>query len=256
MEAYTLIIYALIAGWFLFSAYYIYRVWSKKDTSNIVPYIYDSIPTVFTTLGVLGTFVGIYFGLQKFDVNKITESIPPLLDGMKTAFSTSIWGISLSLVTGKVSQIVLRAVEKDAPARPTDELAALQEMTQILKSSQEQNDKNFSTLNKSLIGEGDDSVATQLVKLRNQFTEIEAMQTVQVEALTGIQSALGGDGETSLLTQMQKMRAEQNDYSKENKRNIDLIITSMAENSELIRKSLMNSQSYLQKITQKRWWMS
>src|SRR5690606_4071594 len=167
METYTLIIYGLLAGWTLFSLYYIYRVRSLKDSNKIVPYVYDSIPTVFTTLGVLGTFVGIYFGLRKFDVNDITGSIPTLLDGLKTAFTTSIWGISLSLLFGKTSQIVLRAVEMKAPPKPTDELAALQEMTLILKDSKDQNHSNFNTLNRSLVGDTDDSLSTQLVKLRN-----------------------------------------------------------------------------------------
>jgi len=234
METYMLIIYGLLAGWTLFSLYYIYRVWTLKDSNKIVPYVYDSIPTVFTTLGILGTFVGIYFGLRQFDVNDVTASIPSLLEGLKTAFTTSIWGISLSLVFGKASQIVLRAVEMKAPPKPTDELAALQEMTLILKDSKDQNHSNFNTLNRSLIGDTDDSLSTQLVKLRNQFTEFETKYDKQYQTLEKVQQALGGDGETSLLTQIQKLRAEQNEYSKETKKNIDWIVESMNKNNELI----------------------
>jgi len=148
-----LVLYGLLAGWTLFSIYYISRLWSLNDSNKIIPYVYDSIPTVFTTLGILGTFVGIYFGLQKFDVNDITGSIPTLLDGLKTAFTTSILGISLSLIFGKISQIVLRAVEMKSPPQPTDELAALQQMTLILNDSKDQNNTNFNTLNRSLVGE-------------------------------------------------------------------------------------------------------
>lgn len=234
MEIYMLIIYGLLAGWTLFSLYYIYRVWTLKDSNKIVPYVYDSIPTVFTTLGILGTFVGIYFGLRQFDVNDVTASIPSLLEGLKTAFTTSIWGISLSLVFGKASQIVLRAVEMKAPPKPTDELAALQEMTLILKDSKDQNHSNFNTLNRSLVGDTDDSLSTQLVKLRNQFTELETKYDKQYQTLEKVQQALGGDGETSLLTQIQKLRAEQNEYSKETKKNIDWIVESMNKNNELI----------------------
>lgn len=234
METYMLIIYGLLSGWTLFSLYYIYRVWSLKDSNKIVPYVYDSIPTVFTTLGVLGTFVGIYFGLRKFDVNDITGSIPTLLDGLKTAFTTSIWGISLSLLFGKTSQIVLRAVEMKAPPKPTDELAALQEMTLILKDSKDQNHSNFNTLNRSLVGDTDDSLSTQLVKLRNQFKELETKYDKQYQTLEKVQQVLGGDGETSLLTQIQKLRAEQNEYSNQAKKNIEWIIESMNKNNELI----------------------
>jgi len=230
--AYTIVIYSLIIGWTLFSIYYIYRVWSQKTFIN---YLYESIPVVFTTLGVLGTFVGIYFGLQHFDVDKITESIPPLLEGMKTAFSTSICGIVLSLIFGKVSQIILHIVEKKSPSKPTDELTALNEIILILKEGNKQTNDNFLLLNKSLIGETDDSVSTQIIKLRNQFTELHNKQDIQNKTLEKIQLALGGNGETSLLTQIQKLRAEQNEYSKETKNNIDWIIESMNTNNELIR---------------------
>ncbi len=232
MATYTIVIYSLIIGWTIFSIYYIYRVWTQKIVIN---YVYESIPTVFTTLGVLGTFVGIYFGLQNFDVDKITESIPPLLEGMKTAFSTSIWGIVLSLIFGKASQIVLHGVELKSPPKPTDELAALQEITLLLKEGNKNSNDNFLVLNKSLIGETDDSVSTQIVKLRNQFTEFGNKQDIQNKTLEKVQLALGGDGETSLLTQIQKLRAEQNEYSKDNKKNIDWIIESMNKNNELIR---------------------
>lgn len=232
MATYTIVIYSLIIGWTVFSIYYIYRVWSQKTVIN---YVYESIPTVFTTLGVLGTFVGIYFGLQNFDVDKITESIPPLLEGMKTAFSTSIWGIVLSLIFGKASQIVLHGVEQKSPPKPTDELAALQEITLLLKDGNKNSNDNFQLLNKSLIGETDDSVSTQIIKLRNQITEFGNKQDIQNKTLEKVQQALGGDGETSLLTQIQKLRAEQNEYSKDNKKNIDWIIESMNKNNELIR---------------------
>jgi chromosome segregation ATPase len=232
MATYTIVIYSLIIGWTLFSIYYIYRVWAQKKVIN---YVYESIPTVFTTLGVLGTFVGIYFGLQHFDVDKITESIPPLLEGMKTAFSTSIWGIVLSLIFGKASQIILHGVEQKSPPKPTDELAALQEITLLLKEGNKKSNDNLLLLNKSLIGETDDSISTQIIKLRNQFTEFDNKQDIQNKTLEKVQLALGGDGETSLLTQIQKLRAEQNEYSRDNKKNIDWIIESMNKNNELIR---------------------
>jgi len=232
MATYTIVIYSLIIGWTLFSIYYIYRAWNQKKVIN---YVYASIPTVFTTLGVLGTFVGIYFGLQHFDVDKITESIPPLLEGMKTAFSTSIWGIVLSLIFGKASQIILHGVEQKSPPKPTDELAALQEITLLLKEGNNKSNDNLLLLNQSLIGETDDSISTQIIKLRNQFTEFDNKQAIQNKTLEKVQFALGGDGETSLLTQIQKLRAEQNEYSKDNKKNIDWIIESMNQNNELIR---------------------
>lgn len=48
-------------------------------------------------LGILGTFVGIFLGLQHFNPNDIQASIPPLLSGLKTAFWTSIAGMGISM---------------------------------------------------------------------------------------------------------------------------------------------------------------
>jgi hypothetical protein len=55
-------------------------------------------PTLATTLGVLGTFLGIYLGLMNFDTGRIDVSIPMLLEGLKTAFITSIFGMTAYLL--------------------------------------------------------------------------------------------------------------------------------------------------------------
>lgn len=60
--------------------------------------IIDSLSTVLSTLGVLGTFWGITKGLLHFDVHDINASIPELLDGLRTAFYTSLAGMISSLI--------------------------------------------------------------------------------------------------------------------------------------------------------------
>jgi biopolymer transport protein ExbB/TolQ len=88
--------YALLTIWFVFSVYYLIRARQKPDKIN--PYIFESIPQVFPTIGILGTFIGIAVGLWSFDVNNIETSIPALLQGLKTAFIASIFGIILSII--------------------------------------------------------------------------------------------------------------------------------------------------------------
>jgi hypothetical protein len=55
-------------------------------------------PTLLTSLGMLGTFAGIICGLLAFDSKNIDGSISLLLDGLKTAFITSLWGMFLSIL--------------------------------------------------------------------------------------------------------------------------------------------------------------
>jgi hypothetical protein len=61
------------------------------------------VPTVLTALGILGTFWGITQGMQgvEIDANNIAASLDStlsLLDGMGTAFATSLAGLSCSLL--------------------------------------------------------------------------------------------------------------------------------------------------------------
>lgn len=54
-----------------------------------------------TGLGILGTFIGLTLGLQQFNTgtaDEITKSIGPLIQGIKVAFHTSIYGMVFSLV--------------------------------------------------------------------------------------------------------------------------------------------------------------
>ena len=57
-----------------------------------------SAPSILVTTGIIGTFVGITYGLWKFDVSAIDTSIPKLLDGLKIAFVTSVLGLVYSLL--------------------------------------------------------------------------------------------------------------------------------------------------------------
>lgn len=61
----------------------------------------EVIPGLLTSLGILGTFIGLMRGLGGLDVSdaaKTMESIPTMIGGMTFAFSTSIAGIACSLL--------------------------------------------------------------------------------------------------------------------------------------------------------------
>ena len=55
----------------------------------------DFKPTI-VSLGILGTFIGIFAGLWYFDTENISESVPNLLEGLKIAFVTSIIGMIIA----------------------------------------------------------------------------------------------------------------------------------------------------------------
>ena len=61
----------------------------------------DLLPDILTSLGILGTFVGLVWGLRSFQPSTyetMTSSVTSLVDGIKVAFMTSIYGLLLSIL--------------------------------------------------------------------------------------------------------------------------------------------------------------
>lgn len=50
-------------------------------------------PSILTSVGIFGTFLGVALGLSEFDTGAVEDSVPQLLEGLKTAFWTSIAGL-------------------------------------------------------------------------------------------------------------------------------------------------------------------
>ena len=68
----------------------------------------EMIPSMLTSLGILGTFMGMMRGLSGLDFansDAIIEGIPTLLDGMRFAFGTSVAGVSCSIIFTMLNRI-------------------------------------------------------------------------------------------------------------------------------------------------------
>lgn len=74
--------------------------------------VLGSVPTVLTTLGLFGTFLGLTVGLRELDLGSTAEElrvgIQTLVDGAALGFTASLWGVSMSLLTN----VVLRFCER------------------------------------------------------------------------------------------------------------------------------------------------
>ncbi|WP_444885383.1 MotA/TolQ/ExbB proton channel family protein [Microbulbifer sp. PSTR4-B] len=98
------------------------------------PRFVKETPSLLTALGILGTFIGIILGIYGFDLADIDTSISELMQGLETAFMTSILGLFLSLVLRTIFQIF----SKDQPAKATadDILQAINHQRQDLEKFQ------------------------------------------------------------------------------------------------------------------------
>jgi len=68
----------------------------------------ELIPNLLTSLGILGTFMGLSRGLSTLnfaDSTQLVQGIPTLLEGMRFAFGTSVAGISCSIVFNMLNRI-------------------------------------------------------------------------------------------------------------------------------------------------------
>ena len=95
-----------------------------NDASIIFPKIafdfYRSVPNLLTGFGILGTFLGLAFGvgaasvgLTSGDPQQVTESLQQLLGGASLAFVTSVFGIAFSMVFGFIERRVSRNLHLD-----------------------------------------------------------------------------------------------------------------------------------------------
>jgi len=135
------------------------------------------VPTLLTTAGIFGTFLGIVIGLFNFDHTQIDSSISALLFGLKTAFITSLLGLFLSIVF-KACQTTLFIDKEEvtvSEASPEAILSAIKEQT-----------KATTDLKDSLVGNEESTLLGQMKILRadnnDNFKQSLNLQKEQFDA--------------------------------------------------------------------------
>ena len=117
--------------------------------------------TSLTSLGIFFTFLGIFLALSNFDTCNIQESIPLLLESLRLAFGSSVFGLFAALSL----RIFFRPLF--TPASNSDGGATADDILEELKNL---NETNLS-VREAISGDGDGSLSTQLSKLRNNFQD-------------------------------------------------------------------------------------
>lgn len=131
-------------------SYLIYGIYvlniAKKDYAKVNQNDLDLIPSMFTTIGILGTFGGIAYGLWFFNPEDIEKSIPTLLKGLKTAFFASIFGIALSIIFSKRISFIKNKNEKGVLSDETNAINKLIESITELRNEISSTDDNGNTI--------------------------------------------------------------------------------------------------------------
>ena len=197
----------------------------------------NTVASILTIIGVFGTFLGIFIGLQAFDIQNIEASISELLEALKLAFLTSLVGIgSAVLLKGAVAPLFQRfqkgrnpiEVERDQfisalrSVETSGEMnlrAQLLELDKTVKNEGSATRKTLSNIGAHLAGihvsltEEDGATLKQLHHLTATFSskydeliQLQTQQNCQIqERLNGIREALIGEDESTVFTQLQEL---------------------------------------------------
>lgn len=121
--------------------------------ARFTPEVIYKAPSFLTTLGILGTFLGIAVGLLSFDAAEVQRSVPALIDGVKTAVWASACGVFCAL-TIKLRDVFFtrRKAARKVVAATVDDLAeSLRGIEQVLGGVEQ-----------ALVGETEPSLLLQM----------------------------------------------------------------------------------------------
>lgn len=173
----------------------IYAHWAKKYAP-----IRHYIPTFMTSLGILGTFLGIVIGLVQFDTNNIDRSIPFLLEGLKTAFLTSI--------VGMIGTICFKVITLPKTDPAVEEKLEEQDLLNNLISNIIQQRQSLERLNAIIASQESDSLISIMKGMR---CDIKEASQENLSKLNSIAIAFQEEKDYSVQGQIRVLRGKVNE---------------------------------------------
>lgn len=156
----------------IFSWSYYRRRAVSINNSSVTP-VLSLAPGALITLGIFGTFLGIYIGLINFDTADINSSIPDLLEGLKTAFITSLFGIIFSLFLKYIyGEYEKKDIEKESAASD-DPVVLLRQISTGVKSMSTSVASMTTTILRCFQSNEDFSFVSQLKIIRTDINDLK-----------------------------------------------------------------------------------
>lgn len=201
----------------------------------------SAVSGTLTGLGILGTFLGLSMGLGSFngnDIYTISDNVGPLLEGMKVAFHTSVYGIFFSLVFnfiyrsimadayGALDEFLTRYEQYVAPAASTaDENAramliyqanmsnSLKQMTELLKGNAMEQTQSLERITNQFIYLMSQSLGSEFDRLGqslNSASRVQEQCSMDYKSMenTARELLAANQSMQQLLNQMQKRQEE------------------------------------------------
>lgn len=227
----------------------------------------ELIPGLLTSLGILGTFMGLMQGLTSVDFSNAEgtiQSIPQLLGGMRFAFATSVAGIACSLLFNMLNRMAagraMRALENFEDA--FYELAMprpLQPDVQMLCQKQDE-DARMMQLAEGIGNRVSASLEMALSRAMMPLTQsldtfIKCATREQVDGVRRIVGQFVQQLNTTLGDQLHELgtvASAVTDDQRETQRNLHNTMAaaqSMSKDAEIIRQSTSEIAEQIQKLS-------
>jgi hypothetical protein len=195
-------------------------------------YVFDIIPSVFPTLGIFCTALGITIGIWNFDTTDIQGSIPQLLGGLKIAFIATMAGIIGLIIFQKWNAIIQKKIEEspNRPVKHTDELAAINALNKNIIDFKE---NLIITIEKNL----EEKVSAKLTLLETQIITLNKAVNENHKIENGNLVELNTNTKNNLSEikeQFELLREESKSIGDKSNKNTKEIIDAMSINNKFI----------------------
>lgn len=231
----------LFGMWTFFSVVFI-RKYKHHQTTDIADkksfwnntYVFESIPSVFPTLGIFCTALGITIGIWNFNTVDIQGSIPQLLEGLRLAFIATMAGIIGLIIFQKWNAIIQKQIDDNPnkPKKQTDELSAISELTFAVQEMKKDNANQIEHLIQSFSNDLENKVAIKFSTLEKEIVNLQKISTDNQKNTTDSLSQIN----TTISEQIINLREEQKTTSEKANKNTDEIISAMSSNNQLTAK--------------------
>lgn len=198
-------------------------------------------PEILTTIGIFGCFFGIATSLLYFNSADLNNSIPMLLEGIKTAFWASVFGIGGALL------IKIRHLFRKLPIPQSENVSQAKSLDDVVNG--------INTLQKSLVGNEEGTLLSQIKLLRqdshDQLQQLkEAFEKFSMHMLENNQKAII-DALRQVIIDFNKNLTEQfGENFKQLNQGVDRLVIWQAQYKEeldLIKQAQMQAATDMQK---------
>ncbi|WP_221898386.1 methyl-accepting chemotaxis protein [Bathymodiolus japonicus methanotrophic gill symbiont] len=167
----------------------LFAIWFRK-TGKFPSYVNYSA-TLLTSLGILGTFIGVVIGLLDFNAEDIDGSIGSLLAGLKTAFITSLVGMAASIIFKLLEAIPLFVKDEGIDLQDVgaeDLYRAINDQGRLMLESSLVQQGLLTDLKRAIVGGEDDTLVSQVKLLRGDMNDNHKTSKTMDERLAIIQT--------------------------------------------------------------------